>query len=92
MSNFKQQKRNQIENVNGNDNNPSTLSSMNCNPSLSNTTINRGERHPIMDQSIAIDNNTLNSIINSILHSKNDNGKEIIKNDLKCCVNWDCYN
>ena len=70
---------NQNENVTGNDN-PSTLSSMKCNPSLTNTTINRGERHPIMDQSIAIDNNTLNSIINSILQTKNDNGKDI-KND-----------
>eukprot|EP00486_Rosalina_sp_Unknown_P016722 CAMPEP_0201578274 /NCGR_PEP_ID=MMETSP0190_2-20130828/25062_1 /ASSEMBLY_ACC=CAM_ASM_000263 /TAXON_ID=37353 /ORGANISM="Rosalina sp." /LENGTH=292 /DNA_ID=CAMNT_0048011267 /DNA_START=168 /DNA_END=1043 /DNA_ORIENTATION=+ len=34
--------------------------------------MNRGERHPIMDQSIAIDNNTLNSIINSILQAKNN--------------------
>lgn len=61
----------QDENENANENiiTPSTLSSM-SNPS--NTTMNRGERHPIMDQSIAIDNNTLNSIINSILQTKND--------------------
>ena len=56
----------------------------NCNSS---TSIGRDERHPLMDQTIAIDNNTLTSIINSIIQpqqvTKTNNNNNISINDGK---------